>query len=214
MRIIGRIREQAELKRYFESGRPEFIAVVGRRHEFYEVYRSLFRASDRHISIVSVLSKRRSGMTRDVNGNNSKGEYFWTNQLGGGERNAWNGHAFEQLCLLHVAQIKRKLGISGISTEVFSWKSREHSPGAQIDLLIKRRDGVINLCETKYSVHPFTISRQYDQVLQRKRMIFLAETKARNAIHLTMITTYGLTSNGYRASIQSEVTLDDLFTIE
>ena len=31
MSIIGRIKEQAELRRYFESGRPEFIAVTGRR---------------------------------------------------------------------------------------------------------------------------------------------------------------------------------------
>lgn len=31
MKIIGRLREQAELKRYFESGRPEFIAITGRR---------------------------------------------------------------------------------------------------------------------------------------------------------------------------------------
>ena len=239
------------------------------KNEFYEVYRSLFRACDRHISIVSVLSKKRSGMTRDeiieatkipgggnltknlkeleqcgfievysdftkkkknayyrlidpftlycfkyVIDNYTKDEYFWTNQLGSGEYNAWNGHSFEQLCLLHIPQIKRRLGISGISTEVFSWRSKEHSPGAQIDLLIARRDGVINLCEMKYSSHPFTISKQYDQILQRKRMTFLAETQTRRAIHITMITTYGLTNKGHRASVQSEVTLDDLFIIE
>ena len=36
MRIIGRKREQAELGRYFDSGRPEFIAITGRRRESYK----------------------------------------------------------------------------------------------------------------------------------------------------------------------------------
>jgi AAA+ ATPase superfamily predicted ATPase len=31
MKIIGRVKERAELQRYYESGRPEFIAVCGRR---------------------------------------------------------------------------------------------------------------------------------------------------------------------------------------
>jgi len=76
------------------------------------------------------------------------------------------------LRLLHKAQIKRKLGISGISTEVFAWRSKEISPGAQIDLLIVRKDGVIDLCEMKYSQHPYTINMKYDQELQHKRMAF------------------------------------------
>ena len=146
-----------------------------------------------------------------VSNNNTKDEYYWTNLIDDGGHRAWSGHAFEELCLLHIAQIKRKLGISGISTEVFSWRSKEFTPGAQVDLMIVRRDGVINLCEMKYSLHPYTVSQQYDQELQRKRMAFLSETGARNAIHITMVTTYGLTEKGYHASIQSVVTLDDLF---
>ena len=237
------------------------------RNEFYEVYRSLFRASDRHISIVTALSKTTSGLTRNeiisathipgggnltmalneleqcgfiekysdftkkknnayfrlidpfslfwlryVKDNDTKDDYYWTNLLDDGSHRSWSGRAFEQLCMLHIAQIKHKLGISGISTQVFSWKSREYSPGAQIDLLIARKDGVINLCEMKYSIHPYTISSKYAQELQHKRMAFSAETGTSNAIHITMVTTYGLTENGYRTSIQSEVTLNDFFT--
>jgi len=236
------------------------------KNEFDEVYRSLFRTSDRHMSIVRALSQKKSGLTRDeiirfskipgggnltktlselehcefiekyadftksknnayyrlidpftlfwlryVDKNDTKDEYFWTNLLDDGGRRAWSGHAFEQLCLLHIAQIKQKLGISGISTEVFSWRSKETSPGAQIDLMIVRRDGVINLCEMKHSLHPYTISKEYDRSLQQKRMAFLGETGTRSATHITMVTTYGLSEKGYRASIQSEVTLDDLF---
>jgi hypothetical protein len=243
-----------------------FVNDAPLKNEFYEVFRSLFRASDRHISIVSALSEKKSGLTRDeiiksavmpgggnltktlselvqcafiekysdftkqnngayyrlidpftlfwlkyVKNNNTKDEYFWTNRIDDGGRRAWSGHAFEQLCMLHIAQIKRKLGISGISTEVFSWQSKERRPGAQVDLLIARKDGVINLCEMKYSLHPVTISLNDDQDLRQKRTAFLEETGTRKAIHITMVTTYGLTDRGYRASIQSEVTLDDLF---
>jgi len=236
------------------------------KNEFYEVYRSLFRSSDRHTRIVDILAKTKGGMTRDeiikasgipgggnltrtlkeleqcgfiecysdftkkknssyfrlidpftlfwlkyVKGNRTKDDFFWTNLIDDGGRRAWSGHAFEMLCLRHLAQIKHKLGISGISTEVFTWKSKEHRPGAQIDLVISRKDGVINLCEMKYSLHPITISAQDDHGLQRKRTVFLADTGTRKATHITMITTYGLTEKGYKASIQSVVTIDDLF---
>jgi len=115
------------------------------------------------------------------------------------------------LCLRHLAQIKHKLGISGISTEVFSWRSKECRPGAEIDLLISRKDGVINLCEMKYALHPISISAKDDSELQHKRTVFLAETGTRKAVHITFVSTYGLTGKGYRASVQSEVVLDDLF---
>jgi hypothetical protein len=149
---------------------------------------------------------------RFVKDNNTKDEYFWTNLLDEGGRRAWSGYAFEQLCMRHVAQIKRKLGISGISTAVYSWRSKEIHPGAQIDMLIDRRDGVINLCEMKYSLKPVTITADDDKNLQNKQMAFYAETGTRKAIHFTMVTTFGLSDKGYHASFQSEVTLDDLFS--
>ena len=236
------------------------------RNEFNEIYRSLFRASDRHMSIVNALSKTKGGMTRDeiiratnipgggnltktlceleqcgfiemysdftksrnsgyyrlidpltlfwlnyVKDNRTKDEYFWTGMIDDEGRRAWSGHAFELLCLRHLAQIKHKLGISGIGTEAFSWRSKDYKPGAQIDLLISRKDNVINLCEMKYSLHPVTLSLKDDQALQHKRSAFLSETGTRKAIHITMVTTYGITKKGHSASVQSEITLDDLF---
>ena len=148
-----------------------------------------------------------------VKDNRSKDNYYWTNRIDDGGRRAWSGHAFELLCLRHLPQIKQKLGISGISTDVFTWRSVEAHPGAQIDLLISRRDGVINLCEIKYSLHPITLNAKDDQELQQKRTAFLAETGTRNAIHITMITTYGLTDSGHSACVQSEITMNDLFYI-
>ena len=148
-----------------------------------------------------------------VKDNNTKDEYYWTNLTDDGGRRAWSGHAFELLCLRHLPQIKNKLGISGVSTEAFAWKSKESHPGAQVDLLISRKDGVINLCEMKYSLHPITLSAKDDEELQSKRAAFLAETGSRKAVHITMVTTYGVTDKGHSAAIQSQVTLDDLFAV-
>ena len=124
---------------------------------------------------------------------------------------SWAGYAFEILCLLHIPQIRKALGISGVLTEIYSWKSKVHDPGAQIDLVIERGDQVINLCEMKYASSEFVIDKAYDQNLRNKRAAFLSETRTRKAAHTTMITTYGLCKNAYQAGIPFEVTLDDLF---
>ena len=142
-----------------------------------------------------------------VEKNNFKDEFFWTNLLDDGGRRAWSGNAFEMLCLNHISEIRKKLGISGVSTQVFTWRNTE----AQIDLVISRRDGVINLCEMKYSIHPITLTVKDSNDLERKRNVFIENTRTRKAVHITMVTTYGLTNNSYRAQIQSVVSLDDLF---
>ena len=85
--------------------------------------------------------------------------------------------------------------------------------GAEIDLLISRKDGVINLCEVKYAKHPYEITKDYAQQLERKKSVFAMETGTRSAIHITMVTTYGLAKKGYFSIAQSEITLDDLFEI-
>jgi len=84
----------------------------------------------------------------------------------------------------------------------------------QIDLLIDRRDRVINLCEIKYSLAPFVIDKDYDMVLRNKVETFRQATRTNKALHLTMIATYGLKENAYSSMIQSVVVLDDLFVLQ
>jgi len=148
---------------------------------------------------------------RYMKDNHTKDEYFWTNYINDGGHRAWSGYAFEQVCRIHMKQIKTKLGIIGVSTSTMSWRSRESSPGAQIDLLISRNDGVINLCEMKYSKHPYEITKNDAALIERKKTAFMMETETKNAIHITMITTYGLAKKGYFGVAQSEITMDDLF---
>ena len=148
---------------------------------------------------------------KQMQGNASHGEAHWTNALRSGARNAWNGYAFEIVCFWHIPQIKKRLGISGVSTEIYAWRSRDAVPGAQIDMVIDRIDGIVNLCEIKYSNERFSIDRKYAERLSEKAAAFIKETGSRKALHTTFLTTYGLAESGYRHSVQSEITLDDLF---
>jgi len=136
---------------------------------------------------------------------------FWIHVQGSGMQNAWSGYAFEQVCQWHIRQIKDALGIAGILTSVSSWRSEKSDPGAQIDLVIDRSDGTINLCEIKYVSSEYVISRDYDRKLRNKVAAFERETKTRKALHTTFITVYGLAQNEYANNVQSEVTADALF---
>lgn len=120
---------------------------------------------------------------------------------------AWGGYAFEMVCLHHIPQIKQALGISGVQTSVSTWQS----PKAQIDLLIDRKDQVINLCEMKFSIHPFTIDKSYAEKLRNKLGSFRELTHTKKALFLTLITTYGLAQNTYSGMVRNELTMDVLF---
>ena len=112
---------------------------------------------------------------------------------------------------------KKALEIGGVLSNVYSWRYRGDE-GAQVDLVIDRRDNVINLCEIKFSSSEYVIDKAYSKELKHKRDVFKEQTKTskeqtktRKAVHLTMITTEGVKRNVYFNDIQSEVTLDQLF---
>ena len=143
---------------------------------------------------------------------------FWSATVNTPGRNAWQGLAFERVCLHHIPQIKNKLGITGVLTNAYSWTTKAiidtdggEWPGAQIDLLLERADNVINVCEMKYSNHPFTITEDYDKRLRERIATFRHHTKCKSALHLTFVTTFGLVRNKYCGNVQSEVVMDDLF---
>ena len=150
-----------------------------------------------------------------IKGNYGKDEHYWSNAVDNPSRRSWSGLTFEQLCKDHISQIKKKLGISGVLTEESIWytKGDENlgTPGAQIDLLIERRDNVINICEMKFSINEFVIDKKYDMTLRDKVESFIRTTGCKKTIQTTMITTYGVKEGKYSGTIRSQVTLDDLF---
>lgn len=131
----------------------------------------------------------------------------WINSINTPSFYSWAGNAFEIVMLLHINQIKQKLGISGVHTEISSFQNKN----AQIDLVIDRKDGVINLIEAKFSIDAFEINKSYDKVLRRKMSEFMNDSKTKKSIWMTMVTTYGLKNNQYAGNIQQVLSLDDFF---
>ena len=150
-----------------------------------------------------------------IKDNHGKDEHFWSNTIDNPSRKVWEGLTFERLCKDHIKQIKNKLGISGVLCEESSWfvkpNEEEGISGAQIDLIINRRDQVVSLCEIKYSLNEFEIDKTYDANLRNKISTFSKVTKCKKSIQLVLITTYGVKRNKYSGIIGQQVLLDDLF---
>ena len=136
---------------------------------------------------------------------------YWSNTLNTPRQNNWYGLAFERLCMAHIPQIKKALGIDRIHTEYYSWRSRESKPAAQVDLIIERADNVTNLCEIKYSKGPYSIDAKEESRLRSRISDFETETGINTAIHLTMITTFELKANVHSSEVTNVVLLEDLF---
>jgi len=102
---------------------------------------------------------------------------------------------------------------SGVLTEVYSWKcpASPELRGAQIDLLLVRKDGIVNLCEMKYSKDVYAIDAEEERKIANRVAAFDKALGGNKTIHVTMVTAHGLAHNAYWNNVQSEVTLDDLF---
>ncbi|MEO8413811.1 MAG: ATPase [Ginsengibacter sp.] len=113
----------------------------------------------------------------------------------------------------HISQHKKVLGIAAVHTEESAWRHlSKKGKGAQIDLLIDRRDFVINICEMKYSESQFVIDKGYAGELENKRDVFKQETGTKKSLFLTLVTTFGVKENDYFIKlVQNSVTMDALF---
>ena len=105
--------------------------------------------------------------------------------------------------------------ISGVLTEAHSWYCREDPDrgliGSQTDLLIVRRDRVVNVCEMKFSASEYALTKRDDEAMRNRINDIQLSTHTSFALHPTLVTTYGLRTNKYSGSIQSVITADDLF---
>lgn len=212
------------------------------RDEFKYLFSSIFKNPDSYLKIISVLAKKKIGLTRDeiidyskiVNsgdltvkleelescgfirkyncfGMKTKGAlyqivdnfiiFYYTflekapndpnllqNLLNTPTINTYFGFSFERICLMHINQIKEKLGIRGVYTECNSWYCRKDDSigvnGSQIDLLIVRRNQIINLCEMKYSDVCYSVTDKVLTSINNKINDLRLITKTKYAIHL------------------------------
>ena len=146
-----------------------------------------------------------------VNGIDTKDSLRWTHLSSTPQVSSWQGFSFELLCLLHLDEIKKALGIDRILNDASAWRSKQPEQNTQIDLVIERADHNINLCEMKFSSGMYAIDKGYEQKLRERMSIFLAETMTRCSTRITMVTTYGVLLNKHSGIVNDEVLLDDLF---
>ena len=120
--------------------------------------------------------------------------------------NAWRGNAFEICCVNHIPEIKAALGIAGVETMEYAWRSETSDPGSQINLLIDRKDGVINLCEMKYTDGAFEVDKSEYGKLMTRLSTFQKETQPKKAIHMTLVSANGLLNGKYASVFQNVIT--------
>ena len=127
---------------------------------------------------------------------------------------AWAGYAFESICLKHTAQIKKALGIAGIYTETsgFYHRGTATEKGVQIDLLLDRRDNVIDLFELKFYNEPLRLDKSDALALREKIGSFKRLTQTRKQLFLSFLSTFGLETNENSIGLVTHsLTMDVLF---
>ncbi len=166
---------------------------------------ALFKLTDEYsLFYLKFIDKRRA-----------TGSGTWMSLSDSPSYRSWSGYAFEALCFKHIEQIKLALGpLSYAEASVWRFVPTKGSkePGAQIDLLVDRKDEIINICEMKFSTNQFSINKSYAKELEQKLAVFQERTKTKKTLHFTMITTYGVTKNEYsKRLVQSQITVGTLF---
>ena len=144
-----------------------------------------------------------------IEGQEKQSSAYWRNKMREPSVVAWQGLCFELVGMMHIEQIKRHLGITGMLTHTSSWRSKHNE--AQIDLVIDRADRCIHLCEMKFSVSPFIIDKDYEMRLRERMALFTEETQTRKTLLTTFVTSFGVKPSIHSGIVQSEVTMDDLF---
>ncbi len=186
-RLLNELEESGFIRRYLPFGKKSRNSLY-QLSDFFSLFNNKF-----------------------MKGRTSFDKNYWMKMIDSPKHRAWSGYAFEQVCLAHVPQIKEALGISGVQTDASSWKSVTRNDGAQIDLVINRRDGIINLCEMKFSIGQFVIDKKYDGILRNKMEAFRRASGTKKSLSMVMITTFGLKPNGYSGNIQNDFKMDILF---
>lgn len=123
----------------------------------------------------------------------------------------WTGYVFESICMKHVNEIKNALGINNVYTETasFTHKANNLTTGFQVDLIIDRKDQVINLCECKFYHAPFEIDKKYALQLLQRKALFKQITGTKKTVFNTMITNFKMVQNAHSIdSIENAISID------
>lgn len=137
---------------------------------------------------------------------------YWQHNCTSQALNVWRGIAFEELCLNSIRSIKRALEIGGVASNESSFAVRgdDSREGSQIDLIIERADNIVNLCEMKFYNDKFKVTKEYNRKLNERLNLISGLIPRRKVVHMTLITTEGLSMNEYSGIFQKTITLEQL----
>jgi uncharacterized protein len=138
---------------------------------------------------------------------------YWVKQYKSPAALAWQGFAFESLCIRHIDAIKYALGISGIGTRQSSYVQHgtTQKPGFQIDLLIERDDRAINICEMKFYDGAYNISNADANSIRLKTDALRFAQRKQMQVFTTFITVAGISAGKNSYLVDQVITLDSLF---
>lgn len=148
---------------------------------------------------------------RFVENKNSFNEEVFQDSIESQQIVVWRGLAFENVAFNHISQIKEALGIRSVSTIESTFCGSDEKEGAQIDMIIDRKDNIVNLCEIKFYSDLYVCSKNSHLDLIRKNNVLSKFIKKKQIIHNILITTYGIKNNEYRFDYMNVITIDDLF---
>jgi len=149
-----------------------------------------------------------------IEGKKKEGEGTWQHYSQTQAYKTWSGYAFENVCMKHIPQIKKALGISGVYAETSSFykKGTKEEKGTQIDLLLDRNDKVINVFEIKFYNSEIIITEAYAKLLREKLRIFQETTNTRKYLMLSMISAFGIKQNMHSLGfVEQSLLVEDLF---
>lgn len=132
----------------------------------------------------------------------------WTHLSNSRTGSVWMGLAFERLCFAHATQIRNALGVAGIATQTFALSD----PDAQVDMVIKRSDRTVSVCEIKFSESEYVIQKQEWERIQN-RVAMVKSIFPNKNMQVVMITSRGLRNNAYaQNNVDKDISLKNLMS--
>ena len=78
-------------------------------------------------------------------------------------------------------------------------------------MLIDRADGIVDLCELKYSEEPYLLDKTEDENIRHRAEVFRRESNIRKAVQTVLVAANGVAKGKYLGNIQHTVDGNALF---
>lgn len=138
---------------------------------------------------------------------NGYDENVWMHLQGKQAHATWLGLSFERLCFAHATQIRKALRLESIATKTYPLYTEK----AQMDMVIDRADGIVNLCEMKYTEQPYTLDKtEAERIRNRMASLQVLNRKKKN-VQCVLVTKDDAKRNSYyNAMVVKNITMTDL----